>query len=183
MHSPYITDERPLFSAQHVGLAGECDVLLRVSVSFWGWVCVWRADSFRLKWMLLKAMSLWECDAHCIIAVCMCTWQLWFPVKKATFLWCLRIYVHAACMWKKNMALLMKTIVWFSNVLVFFCVFQMRGPTLNTPIPPGHQMALWPLGDRVFQVQSTMSNQSLCQYVVKYAGFYLKVWDSLMLET
>ncbi len=31
----------------------------------------------------------------------------------------------------------------------------MRGPTLNTPIPPGHQMALWQLGDRVFQVQNT----------------------------
>lgn len=122
--------------------------------------CCWRLHVFESVLAVAIAVRMWklsflEKNAHSALEFFIC----WLHAKIRT----------RFCWWKPLCGFQM---FWFS------CVFQMRGPTLNTPIPPGHQMALWPLGDRVFQVQSTMSDLSL-QWWCKICWL---VWHSMVLE-
>lgn len=133
MHSPYITDGRPLFSAQHVGVVSVClfitfeRVREKLTASSSN-DCYWR-------------LRLFENVLAIVIAVYM--WQLSFPVKNAHFSGFEFVYMLLACE-NKDKVLLMKTIVWFSNVLVFLC-FSDEGPYTkhsNPSRPPDGALAI-----------------------------------------
>lgn len=117
---------------QHVGVVSVC-------LFYYIWACAWKADSFKFKWLLSKATSLWERAGHCNS----CVYVTAIIVKNAHFSGFEFVYMLLACE-NKDKALLMKTIVWFSNVLVFLC-FSDEGPYTkhsNPSRPPDGALAI-----------------------------------------